>query len=264
MYNFIVTCLTYKRKSPPILNMLKENPQLVIWFGVRKEDYDAGFYDEWKENEQVRFILLENVSDAAETRNAIIEFCYKANFKYIIQFDDTITKLKDEEQNSNDVLHCIKAAIELMETEPHDPIAYVFRRFTRYKVRATMIQAWVANTKRLYESGVRFRRIDEVGWDDFVFTYELHERGNFVVASPRLKLDMQQWSPWDAIPGGTHSAAELENYEKTMQRFNNRNKTCLEWVNSHYNYNNVTLRPVHRDDGRVFECVHSDWTFRGE
>lgn len=256
---YIVTCLTYKRKHPKIMKMLAANPQLVVHFGVRREEFESGYYDEWKNNPQIKFLLLDNVIDAADTRQKILDQCYKMGYEYVVQFDDTVTDIvctKDKNLNVND---CIELAIHQIETSALNAIGFEFVKpgCKQFKIRKAYIQAWIINVRKLYKANIHFRLIKEVGWDDFVFSWEVHNAGFYTLADPNLVRKSKSLYPWANEAGGTH-VNESFNIDDMIAKNNARCAKAKQWLEENMNAKNVSIRKLTKR-GRTFDYVHAEW-----
>lgn len=258
MKNYIVTCLTYKRKEPKIFKMLDRDPKLVIHFGVRREEYENGFYDDWKWNPQIKFILLDNVVDAGDTRQKILEACHKMGYKYVVQFDDTVQSIRYDGKTCSHT-RCIEYAIEEMEKSELNPIGFEFVRFgmTAPRKHKAYIQAWIIDVQRLFDAGIHFRTVKEVGWDDFVFSWEVHNKGFYTITNPKIVRVAKSTYPWANEPGGTHVNDSFD--EAAMIKKNN--DKCLKamnWLKEHYNADNISIRKL-TSGKRTFDYIHAEW-----
>lgn len=260
MRDYIVTCLTYKRQSPKILKMLENDPKLTIWFGVRREEYENGFYDDWKYNPQIQFLLLDNCVDAADTRNKLLDAAYDMGVKYCVQLDDTVTSLSTRLSLRSSPTRAIEDAIDLIERNADKNVIgveFMRRGGNTIKFHKTLIQAWVIDLRKWKESGVRFRPIAEVGWDDFVFSWELFNRGYCVMAHYMLVRIAKSTYPWANEPGGTHVGEQLT-VDSCIAKNNERCTKTKRWLESYFDATNVSIRKL-TSGGRTFDYVHADW-----
>lgn len=256
--NYIVTCLTYKRKNPKIFKMLKRDPKLKISFGVRREEYNAGFYDDWKNNPQVDFILLDNVVDAGDTRAKILTACWQSGFKYVVQLDDTVEDLKYFKRPEITPTQCIELAILEMEEHGLDPIGFEFVRSAKArKIRKAYIQAWIIDVQRLFDAGINFRCVKDVGWDDFVFSWEVHNAGFYTITDPNLRRVAKSTYPWANEAGGTHVGESLD-ADSCIAKNDARCAQAKQWLVDNKQATNVSIRKL-KSAGREFDYVHAHW-----
>lgn len=258
--NYIVTCLTYKRKSPKIFKMLENDPKLTIHFGVRREEFDSGFYDDWKLNPQCKFILLDNCVDAADTRNKILDAALAMGYKYCVQLDDTVTNLRTTISKTNTPTNAIEDAIRVLEHAVYKAkigVEFVRSGYKTVNTHKTLIQAWVIDLQLWQHSGVRFRPIAEVGWDDFVFSWELFNLGYRVLATPHLIRVAKSTYPWANEAGGTHVGEDLS-VASCIEKNNARCAKAKKWLEDNYNAQNVSIRKL-TSGGRTFDYVHGEW-----
>lgn len=260
--NYIVTCLTYKRKDPKIFTMLREDKTLTIYFGVRREELNAGFYEDWKTLEfadRIKFIPLDNVIDAGDTRQKILDWCYDKGYKYVVQFDDTVRFLRNTCAPYISTSSIIRSAIDVIEAHDKKPIGFVFDRpgSKNYKIRKTYIQAWIIDVQRLHASGVKFRCVKDVGWDDFVFSWEVHNAGYFTVTDPHLIRFAKSTYPWANEAGGTH-VGESFDVESMIAKNNARCVKAKQFLEETFGAKNVSIRKL-TSGKRTFDYVHADW-----
>ena len=258
MKNYIVTCLTYKRKYPKIFDMLFKDPELVIHFGVRREEYENGFYDNWKDNSQIKFILLDNVVDAGDTRQKILDACHEMKYKYVVQFDDTVRNIRHMRKTYT-ATKCIETAIEEIENSELNPIGFEFVRAgtTERKTHKAYIQAWIINIERLFETGIRFKCVKDVGWDDFVFSWEVHNTGFYTITDPDLVRVAKSTYPWANEAGGTH-VGESFDVKSMIEKNNARCQKAKQYLEDTFNAKNVSIRKL-TSGKRTFDYVHAEW-----
>lgn len=258
--NYIVTCLTYKRKNPKIFKMLEHDPKLTIYFGVRREELDSGYYDDWKFNPQIKFIPLDNCVDAADTRNKILDAALAMGFKYCVQLDDTVTNLRTSLSKTNTATNAIEDAIHMLEhTQYKNAIGVEFMRAggNTFKTHKALIQAWLIDLQMWQQSGVRFRSIAEVGWDDFVFSWELFNLDYRVLATYHLTRVAKSTYPWANEAGGTH-VGESFSVASCIAKNDERCAKAKAWLEKTYNATNVSIRKL-TSGGRTFDYVHAEW-----
>lgn len=260
--NYVVTCLTYKRKDPKILTMLKSDPSLKITFGVRREEYVSGFYSDWEKAdwcEQVRFALLDNIVDAGDTRQKILDWAHDKGYQYCVMLDDTVEALRDEQFPDAPPSVVIENAINVIEQSELKPIGLEFLRpgCSVAKKRKAYIQAWIIDIERLFDANIKFESVRDVGWDDFVFSWQVHNAGFYTLGLPRFTRIAKSTYPWANQPGGTH-VGESFDVQKMIDKNNARCKQTKEYLEKTFNATNVSIRKL-TSGGKTFDYVHAEW-----
>lgn len=259
---FIVTCPTYKRKYPKILKMLETDNKIVIHFGVRQEEYESGFYDEWKQlsvADRIKFILLKDCKNIADTRNALLKYAHELDYDYVIQLDDTVTKLKyiyDSNMQSKDV---INLAINRLLLDKRSPIGCVFVRpgTKKEKLHKSLIQAWIVDVKRLFDTDIRFEPNDVVGWDDFVFSWKLNNAHMLTIGYPEFRRIAKSNYPWANQPGGTH-VDEIFDVNDAIKKNNYRCELAKKYLETTCNAKNISIKTL-STKCYAFNYVHARW-----
>lgn len=250
--NYRIVVMTYKRKDFAALKLLEQDDSFTMWLAVRKEEYENGFYDHLKSNPRIQFLLLENVSDAGDTRQRIIDMCHEQGVEFVVELDDTVSSIFDPNNNSATIASCIEDTIKRMQTDKFaDRImcATLMKRSARVQYNdygAFFIQAVVINAKKLMEeSSVRFRKVKDCGFDDFTFTYELHSHGWFIIKSHACRK-ARSWMPHKATAGGTH--ADTIDIEKCCKINDERCYRTIDYLMTKYH--------SHPHIGIVQHCVY--------
>lgn len=260
--DYIVTCLTYKRINPAILGMLKRDEHLHISFGVRREELASGFYNSWMHEdwyERVSFIPLDNVIDAGDTRQKILDAVLRMGFTYCVMLDDTVENLRDTRWPLSEPSEVIEDALEAMKMHWPNPIGLEFLRpgCTIEKTRKAYIQAWIIDVKRLHEANIQFKPVRDVGWDDFVFSWEVHNAGFYTIGLPWYVRIAKSTYPWANQPGGTHVGEDFD-IQKMIDKNNARCKQAKEYLEKTFGAKNVSIRKL-TSGGRTFDYVHAEW-----
>lgn len=260
--NYIVTCLTYKRKDPKIFKMLKDDDQLVIHFGIRKEELAGGYYDEWMNLEfanRIQFIPLYNVIDAGDTRQKILDWVHAHGYQYCIMLDDTVEVLRDDRLNCTKASVVIENAIKAIESSDLNPIGLEFLRpgCTTIKKRKVYLQAWIIDVKRLFDAGITFRCVKDVGWDDFVFSWEVHNHGFYTLGLPWFTRIAKSSYPWANQPGGTHVGEDFD-VQRMIEKNNAKCRQAKAYLEQTFGAKNVSIRKL-TSSNRTFDYVHAEW-----
>ena len=265
MNEYIVTCLTYKRKQPKIFEMLKSDAKINIWFGVRREELESGYYDDWKSlpfADRIHFIPLDDVVDAGDTRQKILDWCYVQGYKYVVQFDDTVRKIKNTQHDTWTTTTCIKYALAQMKDDPLNPIGFEFvrRNMKIRKTRKAYIQAWIIDVQRLHDAGINFRTVKETGWDDFTFSWEVHNAGFYTITDPTLVRVAKSSYPWANEAGGTHVGEDMT-VQAMIDKNNAKCAQCKAFLETKFGANNVSILKLQpRNKSKLsFDYLRATW-----
>lgn len=233
-----IMCPTYKRKSPRILELMKKFPNDDIYFCVRKEEFEKGFYDEWKTNEHCKFILLEGCSNIGNTRKKILEYCFEHNEKYITMLDDNVFDVICEGENSLNQI--FEKVIDDERSDPYfDRVAAI--RIPKKKARinksgtknysASVNLIFILDIEKIKLAGINFEDSLNCGHEDFVFAYELHMNGLCSVNSKIAKVRSRSCLPHLVTSGGTH---ENQTTNDAIKMMNDKCELSIEYLKNKY------------------------------
>lgn len=236
---------TYMRKFPLILSMLERDESLEIYFAVRSELYDDGFYKDLEAIDRVHIIPIGyGLTELGETREAIMNYCRDNNIEYCCMFDDGITNLVNIVDSSFTISEVIEHCINQIERDEMKDLIVGFSMHKRYGLRndgsivdvpdssakdseryfvAFPTQAVILNMKVVNNYDLHYKSLKEVGFEDGAFFADAIKAGLVYAGDKVIKIDgiipnMQK-------PGGSHSATDNLELKYDIQ-----NQRCLDYT----------------------------------
>ena len=244
--NNILICIpTYRRQFIDAMCMIKNNPQIRFNICVRKDEYENGYYDIpfFDGNDNVRFIKLENVDDIGTTREAILNYAYDHDYKYVLMIDDTIYSIVNigRKMSFVGILH---NCLDRLENDPLASKAFGFifpyhsQRLDTY-FNTQLCQTYILNTKVCKENDLHFYRLKEVGVEDLYFYYQAVKKG-LVALSDKQFVRIGQHPSAPNRKGGCHDENKRGSDEQT-ERMNK----LLEVIENDSEHDKEYIEKVH-------------------
>lgn len=188
---------TYNRPNAIALHRVK-SVGLPVFLFIRREQMNM--YKDWSET--YTLVPVDNVSEIGETRRFVVEYLYKAGYKWVFMLDDDISKVEmlapspKGGWNSRRILDGSKEP-PLMEKEAFQlwyrlakkyclslsSPDYRFDRTDHGSLirinKAAVIQCVLLNISAVMEVG-NYRNINETGNEDYYIQYQLMSTGHRV------------------------------------------------------------------------------------
>lgn len=277
----VIVCVpTYKRKWPAILSLIRYTPNVTFTLCVRKEDYDAGYYDDAQFNlPNIEYMLLTNVKCIGTTREFIVQESIRRGYKYCMMIDDTQYGIHDIHNRMHTFSGILRNCVNRLETDVLRDKAFGLN-FTRKTFKqkfsseetyfvSQLCQTYILNLDVIKKYDLHFGAMDTVGVEDLIFYYEAC-RKNLVCLNNTRFIRIGQM-PSVKKEGGCHYGNErkceqdvqnerfaiLEQYVKTM----NYTEPYLKRVDSilypgtfYYKLDTKTAKKMIVDD---IYCLHS-------
>lgn len=224
---------TYKRKTFPVLNFLKDK-DIMLTLCIRSEEDDAGFYDNLKKLSRVKILRLGyGIKDIGETRRAILQHCIDNNVDFCPMFDDSVIRIAtlDDIGPAEIIQYCIK---NMQLDYWFDRIAgfgFVTRRAYRNETTYREYhlpsmneiyfadfpsQAIILNVKVLKQHNIQYHAIQDKGLEDCVFVLDCLREGLIFKFNPLYRKDaLAANMPKE---GGNH--VEYDASSKVRQKYN--------------------------------------------
>lgn len=231
---------TYKRKNPKILSMLDKDEELEIYFFVRPEEDDVGFYNDLKSNDRIHIIRIPyGITELGLTRKAIVDHCIDNNIEYCCMFDDCIDNVVDMTNPSLSISEVFDKSIELLE---HDKLSkyisiFTFTKLAYYDKTGQLIkkynhrikdneqyfvtyagQAIIINIPLIKKYGINYRSMKDIGFEDACFLGENCKAG--LICLGRKYIGIEGDIPNSNKEGGSSaiiSNRALHYYEKNLK-----------------------------------------------
>lgn len=234
---------TYGRKLPKSLSMLSSDHKLHLYYFVRSEDYDKGFYDELKIIDRVHVVPLEyGLHELGETRDRIMKWCERNRVKYCCMFDDGIVNVVIDNKHKK-ITKVIDYCIKLMEEDIYrnKMIGFSMHKRIGYYADGTTCmwndshvkdenyfltmpaQALIINVDIAKNHNIRYKSLDEVGFEDCAFFADAVKAGLIFGARKSIRIDGVV--PNEKKLGGSHK--ETEDIEK---KYDMQNSRCLKYI----------------------------------
>lgn len=262
----IICCPTYRRKTPAILNLLAKYPSDKIYFFVRQEEFDSGFYDDWNIYPNAEIIPLKNLTNIGNTRMAIIDYCKSSNIKYCTMLDDSVSDMVSLTGKTT-LYEMIDDIIEneILSDSFADKIAAVKIPVRKPKTTKTgektysssLYRSVLIDVQKISEKSINYVDSKLCGHEDFVFAYELHINGLFSIVSDRCKSKGRPCLPGRTENGGTHQNSDVKTIESET---NLKSEKSEEYLKNKYGLLKK-FKPISKfvlaKDNFTIICVHA-------
>lgn len=244
MTNWRLCVPTHNRKNPLILKMLERDTNLDVYFFVRQELIDDGFYDELAKKDRCHVISVDyGVHELGASRAFIMDWCRRNNVKYCVQFDDGIVNLTDNDEPSATISATIDKCCDIMDNDPmkDQVVGFSFhKRVGIYNDGRTILcnddklsdanyfvsfpaQAVILNVETAFKHNIVYKTLDEVGFEDCAFFADaVKER---LVYCSRKSIRIDGVVPNMPKAGGSHDG--VVNLEK---KYDDQNERCLKYI----------------------------------
>lgn len=244
MHKWKLCVSTYGRKEPMILQMLDKDPELVIHFFVRGEDYDNGFYDELKKRERVEVHSLGyGLHELGLSRHRIMCWCLQNKVEFCCMFDDGIVDVNDAQYPDDTISQIFDTIVDIMENDrmKDDVVGFTLhKRIGHYIDGSTIVcdqsklsnanyfisfpaQAVVLNVFKAFERGVTYKSLDDVGFEDCAFFADA-VKAKLVYCS-RKAITIDGIVPNAKKVGGSHTATE-----NLQHKYDVQNARCMKYI----------------------------------
>lgn len=238
MYKYIVVSPTYNRVSPMILRMCLDEG-IDVYFGVRQEELDKGFYDVMNSCQHVHFISLGyGLHDIGETRKRLLEKCWDS-YEYVVMIDDTISSILTDDGKGTK--QCIEEIISRLDADPMKDLIACFeihrkeRKYSNVPADSkyfleTPLQGYVLCSDVLKKNNVSFVTRDISGYEDAALFVDIVKHGLVVASDSRY--NMSGLLPDVPKEGGCHT-----DFEKKVEECHDfYNKKLESYIGSMYGY----------------------------
>lgn len=236
--DLIICVPSYRRKNPLILALVECCPDLTFHFCVRASEFNNGFYDEPQfKKDNIRFMLLENVSCIGETREAILQESIRLGYKFCLMIDDTQFCIHDASNRIQFFDTILDNCLRRFETDPlkDKAFSFIFSRksfsLSQNKQETYFItqlcQTYILNLELIQQYDLHFKRMDVVGVEDLIFYFEACCKGLVALSDTRFLRVGQM--PSVKKKGGCHEGNEKRR-EQDVQ--NERFDILVKYVNS--------------------------------
>lgn len=224
---------TYKRKTFPVLNFLKDK-DITLTLCVRSEEDDAGFYDNLKKLNRVKILRLGyGIKDIGETRRAILQHCIDNDIDFCPMFDDSVIRIAtvDPHMPANIIKHCIQNMLHSNDYDITAGFGFVTRRaysnettYREYHLQSMNefyfadfpSQAIILNVKVLKQHNIQYHNLQDKGLEDCVFVLDCLREGLIFKFNPSYRKDaLAANMPKE---GGNH--VEHDASSKVRQKYN--------------------------------------------
>lgn len=244
MTNWKLCVPTYNRKEPLILKLLDRDPNLELYFFVRQELIDEGFYDDLANRDRCHVVSIGlGTHDLGASRAFIMEWCKSTGTKYCVQFDDGIFNIHDDSAPNATISETISKCCDIMENDPmkEQAIGFSFhKRIGMYNDGRTILyddsklsdanyfvsfpaQAVILNVPLAFEHNITYKTLDEVGFEDCAFFADAVK--NRLVYCSRKHIRIDGIVPNMPKAGGSHSASQ--NLER---KYDLQNERCIKYI----------------------------------
>lgn len=235
----LIVCVpTYKRKWPAVLSLIRYTDDIDFYLCVRKEDYEAGYYDEPQfKLPNLKFMVIDDVRCIGTTREAILRQSIELGYKYCFMLDDTQYGLHDTTNRIITLRTILHNCLERFESDKYADraIAFNFARkafSTIPKAQKTyfisqLCQTYIINLDLVQKYDLHFGAMDTVGVEDLMFYYTACNKGLVVLSDTRFIRIGQ--TPSTKKEGGCHYGNERRQ-ERDVQ--NERFAIMLQYMDS--------------------------------
>ena len=248
--NDVMICVpTFKRKWPAILSFIRYTDNVKFHLFVRKDDYDAGYYDEPQfKLDNVEFVILEGVRCIGTTRESILQEAIRRGYKYCMMIDDTQYGLHDTSDRIKTFKTMVETCLERFDKDVHRHKAFAFnysrKAFTNSLDKcevyfiSQLCQTYILNLDIIQKYDLHFKPMDEVGIEDLTFYYEACAKGLVALSDTRFIRIGQ--TPSTKKTGGCHDGNE----KRSEQDVQNERCALLKEYFEKMGYNEPYLKRV--------------------
>lgn len=201
---------TYNRKDLKCLSLIETDIRLNLC--VRHSAIENNFYDFCKDKININLIDIGEPIDIGETRQFILEYCYKNNIKYCIMLDDTVSNIYSTDKYRS-ITECLNNIINYMSTNDYAELSAIFALSTENRKHHAFkdigyfyhcpVQGFVINVPLIFKHNISFKSLKECGSEDMAFFIDTIKEG--LITCTNTNINMIVDTPMKKKQGGTHN-----------------------------------------------------------
>ena len=205
---------TYNRKELKCLSLSNKDIRLNLC--VRHSSIKNDFYDFCKDMPNVNLLDIGEPADIGETRQAILEYCYKNNIQYCIMLDDTVSNIYSTDKYRS-ITECLNNIINYMHTNEYSELSAIFALSTENRKHHAFInngyfyhcpvQGFVINVPLVFKHNISFKSLKICGSEDMAFFIDTIKAG--LITCTNTNINMIVDTPMKKKKGGTHNNHSL-------------------------------------------------------
>ena len=255
MKEYAICIPTYKRKNPLCLKLLEQDKSIELNLFVRQELLDEKYYDDLAKIERVNIIDLgKGLHELGETRSKIMKWCRSHSIRYCVMLDDGVYKLYNKRIKGERQIHdCIMSMINRLKSENAYFVGASFGKAEamycdnttidissnikqRYVLANVPTQAVLLDTNRCLLHHLRYKSLDEVGFEDCAFFIDALKKKCLYASDP-------SWQFAAIIPNAVKEGGSHENNTDLERKYDIQMKRCKEYIGNIYG---VTMEKRYR------------------